>query len=415
MEQRKNVVVIGGGVVGVCCAYYLARGGCKVTILEKNDICSGCSHGNAGWIVPSYAVPMAAPGMMWKGMRWSFSPDSPFYIKPRLDGALISWLLRFSLRCTKGHVRRCVPVLKELSLESLKLFKELAKIENFEFGFRRDGLLKVFRTMKGFEAAAHEAIMLKEAGLEGVIYDAEGVHKLEPCLMPEVVGGVYYQCDAHITPGAFVTGLAKIIEKDGVKIRRGVEVMGFLSDGPKIRIIETTKGNLDADEIVVAAGADSPELAWLLGLRVPIQPGKGYSVTCVKPKKSPLMPISLGEAKVAVTPMGEHLRFGGTLELSGHDLSLNRVRIAAILASASLYLRDVDQLSIVETWRGLRPCTPDGLPIIGRAKQFENVILAVGHGQLGVSLGPITGKLVAQLAAKQTPQINLEPLRAERF
>jgi D-amino-acid dehydrogenase len=415
VEQRKHAVVIGGGVVGVCAAWYLLRDGFKVTLVDKEHVCAGCSHGNAGWIVPSYSVPMAAPGMMWKGLRWMLSPDSPFYIKPRLDAALCGWLLRFGLKCSKSHVRRSIPVLRDLSLESLKLFKELSALDNLDSGFRRDGLLRVYRTLRGFEAGVREAMLLKEFGIASSIFDTEGVHKYEPCLMPEVVGGILYECDGHLIPDQFVKGLAKIAEKNGLRTRNHTEVMGFLADGARIKVIETTHGTIEADEIVVATGAWSPEIGRMLGLSLPIQPAKGYSVTCMRPKKAPLLPISLGEAKVAVTPLGAHLRFGGTLELGGNDFSLNRVRINAIMSAAALYLRDVESLSVIETWRGMRPCTPDGLPIVGRSKKFENVILATGHGQLGVSLGPITGKLVAQLAAKKQPQINIDALSADRF
>lgn len=411
----ERALVIGGGVVGVCCAYYLARAGLPVTLVEKADICAGSSYGNGGLVVPSHAVPLAAPGVWTKALRWMVDPEGPFFIKPRLDPALATWLWRFRRACTEAHVRRATPLLRDLSYASLALFRELAAIDGLEFGYQEKGALAVFLTETGLAAGVREAQVLGEAGIATKVVDRAGARALEPSLVPEVVGGVFYPEDAHLTPDRFVTGLARVAESLGVEIRRGTEVLGFQTAGRRIVAVETTRGDVHIDQIVLAAGAWSPGLGRLLGLDVPIQAGKGYSVTYERPADGPRMPLMLKEARVGVTPMGEALRFAGTLELAGLDLTINRRRVDAIVRAPARYIRGVEGLKLLEIWRGLRPCAPDGLPILGRSPRFENLILATGHAMIGVSLGPITGKLVAELAVGERPSLDIELLGPGRF
>lgn len=413
--RERNAVVIGGGVIGVCSAYYLARAGWDVTLVEKEDICAGSSYGNGGLVVPSHSVPLAAPGVWLKGLRWMLNPESPFYIKPRLSRELMSWLWRFRRFCNPEHVRRALPLIRDLSYASLALFRELAAIDGFEFGYRQDGVLAIFRTEKGYEEGLKEARLLGEGGVATKILDAAAARALEPSLAPGVVGGILFPDDAHLIPDAFVRGLAAIAERMGARFRTGTEVLGFRSAGHRIVAVETTRGDVQAGEVVLAAGSWSPGLAAALKLHVPIQPAKGYSVTYRRPPGGPRIPLILGEAKVGVTPMGETLRLAGTLELAGLDFSINRRRVNAIVRSAGPYLVGADDLELLEIWRGLRPCTPDGLPIIGRSPRFENLILATGHAMIGVSLGPVTGKVVSQVACAEPPLVDVSALRPERF
>lgn len=413
--KERNAVVIGGGVIGVCSAYYLARAGWDVTLVEKGDICAGSSYGNGGLVVPSHSVPLAAPGVWLKGLRWMLSPESPFYIKPRLSPELMSWLWHFRRFCNPEHVRRALPVIRDLSYASLALFRELAAIEGFEFGYHQDGVLAIFRTEKGYEEGLKEARLLSEGGVATKVLDAAAAGALEPGLAPGVVGGILFPEDAHLIPDVFVRGLAAIVERMGVRLRTGTEVLGFRSAGQRIVAVETTRGDLQAGEVVLAAGAWSPGLAAALKLHVPIQPAKGYSITYRRPPGGPRLPLILGEARVGVTPMGQTLRLAGTLELAGLDLTINRRRVKAIVRSAGPYLVGAGDLELLEIWRGLRPCTPDGLPIIGRSPRFENLILATGHAMIGLSLGPVTGKVVAQVAAAEPPLVDVRALRPERF
>ncbi len=410
-----SVLVIGGGVIGVCSAYYLAKGGCTVTLIDKADICAGSSYGNAGLIVPSHSVPLAAPGVLWQGLKWMLDPESPFYIKPRLDRDLLAWLWRFRGACRESHVARAVPVLRELHYASLALYRELATLDGAAGGFAQRGVLGVFRTAKGYEAGLHEARALEDHGLPSKPLDGAAARALEPSLSADVVGAVLFPDDAHLIPAAFVTELGRAAAALGVRVRPGTEVLALETAGRRVRRVETTRGAIEADQVVLAAGSWSPGLARTLGLSLPIQPAKGYSLTFERPPHGPALPLLLGEARFAVTPMGETLRFAGTLELAGLDFSINRRRVAAIARGAGGYLRGVDGLRLLEIWRGLRPCTPDGLPVIGRPARFENLILATGHAMIGVSLGPVTGKLVAQLAAGAPPLCDLRPVSPDRF
>jgi D-amino-acid dehydrogenase len=409
------VVIVGGGVIGVCAAYYLAAAGARVSVLEQGEIGSGSSYGNAGLVVPSHSMPLAAPGVWQQGLKWMRDPESPFYIKPRLDPALLAWLWRFRRACTEAHVRRALPLLRDLSYRSLTLFRELAALDGVEFGFRQDGALAVYRTPAGYAHAQHEARRLEASGLPAKIVDAAGARDLEPSLARDVVGGVLFPDDAHLVPDRFVRGLARVAEARGVALRPGTEVLGFRTAGHRVTTVETTRGPVAADTVVLAAGSWSAGVARGLGLRLPIQPAKGYSVTYARPAAGPRLPLLLGEARFAVTPMGEQLRFAGTLELAGLDFSINRRRVEAIVRGAARYLVGVEGLPLREIWRGLRPCTPDGLPLVGRPAGWENVILATGHAMIGVSLGPITGKLVAQLVAGSAPEMDLALLDPDRF
>jgi len=410
-----RIAVIGGGVIGVAAAYYLARDGWQVTLVEKGDICAGSSHGNAGLIVPSHVIPLAAPGVWVKGLRWMLDPDSPFYIKPRLDRRLFSWLWRFRRACTEAHVRRSAPVLRDLTYASLALYRELAALDGLEIGFHQHGTLTVFLTEHGYAEAIGESRLLGRFGVPTKQLDGPAAREMEPSLTPEVVGAILSPDDAQVTPDRFVKGLAHVAETSGVRIMTATEVLGFTVTRPRIAGIETTRGHLEVDLVVLAAGAWSPGIARPLGLELPIQPAKGYGVNYRLPATGPRIPLLLGEAKAGVTPMGDTLRVAGTLELAGLDLSINRRRVAAIRRSAGRYVSGTDDMTLLEIWRGLRPCTPDGLPIVGRSARWENLILATGHAMIGVSLGPITGKLVAQIASGHTPTVGLSALSPERF
>ncbi|MCZ6676778.1 MAG: FAD-dependent oxidoreductase [Candidatus Poribacteria bacterium] len=417
MKHQSEILIIGGGVVGISSAYYLTEQGRQVTVVEKGEVCSGSSYGNAGLLVPSHSVPLAAPGVIQKGLRWMMNPESPFYIKPRLDRELLKWLWKFRGACNERHVRKSMPILRDLALASLQLFEELATLDDLEFGFEKRGLLMIFKTEKGLKGGVEEAHLMEEVGIQTQVLSPTDIHQLEPNVRANVVGGVFYPQDAHLIPARFVGQLAQHIEKKGADIRPGTEVLGFETLGNQVKTVRTTRGDFVASEVVLAGGSWSAGIAQDLQLELPIQPAKGYSITVKRPEKCPVIPLSLAEAKVAVTPMGETLRFAGTLELAGLDLSINRRRVRAIENAVSDYLPDIDveHLELIEIWRGLRPCTPDGLPFLGRSSRYDNLTIATGHAMIGVSLGPITGQLVSQLVMHEKPGIDLSALNPERF
>lgn len=413
--NEPDVLVVGAGVVGVCSAWYLADAGHSVAVVDAGGIAAGCSHGNCGLIVPSHSIPMAAPGMIARGLRWMFNPESPFYIKFRFERALFSWLWKFRAACREERVRAAIPILRDLHRSSAALYDALAREPGMDCAYGREGLLAVYRTAVGMDHGTEEARLLGEFGQPVKTLDGEAARALVPSLRPGVVGAIHFPEDAHIDPGAFVRGLARRCEERGVRFLTETPVTGFERRGRTVTAVRTSMGDFHPRTIVLAAGSWSPGVARDLELRLPIQPAKGYSITLRAPAVHPRIPMLLMEARVGVTPLGSTLRLGGTLELAGMDLSINERRIGAIRRGASDYLEGTDDLEVLETWRGLRPCTPDGLPIVGRPKTLDNVVLATGHAMIGLSLGPVTGKIVADLVAGKTPDYDLKLLDPARF
>ena len=414
MNNPPDILIIGGGVVGVCAAHYLSEQGASVTIIEKGEVASGSSFANAGLIVPSHSVPMAAPGALADGLKWMLDPGSPFYIKPRLSPDLWVWVLRFLLASRTGPMRRAIPLLRDLHLASTKLYADLASRRDLKFDYEQKGMLMAYTTAQGLHHGAAEAKLLAEFGLSADVLDAAQARQLEPALRDHVVGGVFYPDDGHFNPGTFVQELANVVEKRGVRIQGNTEVLRMETRGNQIKSVLTTSGTFYGKQIVLAAGAWSPRVGRDLGMNIPVQAAKGYSLTVPRPASGPSLPLILGEARVAVTPMGDQLRFAGTLEMAGLDLTVNPRRVDAIANAATNYLK-VEKPATTEVWRGLRPCTPDGLPILGRTRRYENLILATGHAMIGMSTGPISGKLVSQIALGRQNEIDITALRPERF
>ncbi|MFK7848313.1 MAG: NAD(P)/FAD-dependent oxidoreductase [Rhodothermales bacterium] len=415
MSKRKKVVIIGGGAIGLCAAYYLHHSGNQVTVLEKSIYTEGTSLGNAGMLVPSHVVPLAAPGVISQGMRWLFKRDSPFRIKPRLDPALASWLWQFKSFCNDRHVDASMPLLRDLSLASVDLFEQLS--ETFLFHFERRGLLMVHSSEKGEKENLKYGKMAKQVGLEVEELSADALYKLEPGIKTNATGAVYYPQDAHISPNHFTASLQTHLSTEGVDFRTHSPVTEFTRRKGTIVSVKTPSEEFEADEVILAAGSWSPAIARLLGIKLPIQPAKGYSVTLDAPVNGPEIPMILTEAKVTITPMGNQLRFGGTLELAGFDDSIDRVRTSSILNTIPDYLPNIkpEEIQTDQIWSGYRPCTPDGLPMIGRSGAYSNLVIATGHAMIGITLAPITGQLVTNVVNQATPSINIMALKPERF
>ena len=390
-------------------------------VVEKGDVCAGSSYGNAGLVVPNHSIPLAAPGVMLQGLRWMLNPESPFYIKPRFDRELASWLWKFRAAITGKRVRRVMPVIAELSLASVRLFEELAALEGLDFDFEQQGILMTCPDAVAMKEGEDGAEHLRGVGLEVDLLDAGQVSDLQPGVDIRCVGGVYFRQDAHLSPFRFVSGLARKAVEAGATIHSQTEVLGFDVVGDGISRVRTTRGDFAPEQVVLAAGSWSPQLVEELDLELPIQPAKGYSVTFERPSASPRLPIMLAGTKVAITPMGDSLRFAGTLELAGLDFSINRRRVRAIMEAVPKQIPQLhpDHLQLREIWRGLRPCTPDGLPFVGRHFRGEgratNLVVAAGHAMIGLSLGPITGRLVRQIVGGEEPAVELTPLALDRF
>jgi D-amino-acid dehydrogenase len=415
--DRPHVVIIGGGVIGACAAYYLRNEGADVTLLDKGEIGLACSHRNAGYIAPSHFVPLAHPGVITQGLKWMLDPVSPFYIKPRLDPDLLSWVWKFRAHSNERHVRASMIILRDLADLSLKLFEEISRRDGFQFGLEKRGIVMLFNSEKGRRGNLEEVELANEIRVEARLLDKAGLASLDPSIDFRCLGGVHWPGDAHIDPTAFMDGMGEHLKKIGVTIHTGTEVQGFSTENGRIRAVETTSGSVPGDEFVLAGGAWSSTIVKPLGIRLPLQAGKGYSVTVQHPSIKPSLPMILSEARVAITPFAENLRFGGTMELAGLDLSVTERRVDAILKAVPRYLGNVDTAGISRqgAWSGLRPVSPDGLPYIGRFKAYPNLLAATGHAMLGVTLGTGTGKLVAEIISAKTPSLPLGQLNPDRF
>lgn len=412
-----NVGIIGGGIIGLSTAYYLSKSGHEVTVIEQGDLKDGCSFGNAGMIVPSHIIPLAAPGMISKGIRWMFDSTSPFYVKPRFNLELLAWGYQFYKHATSKHVARSIPPLKELSLFSKGRYQELAKELPFDFEYLERGLLMLYKTKEMEHEEAETAKVANDHGIEARILSAGEVQQLEPDVKMDVRGGVYFPGDAHITPQTFINGLIAFLKNSNVKFLANTSVTNFSVEHGKIKHVSAGDRNYVFDEVVVATGSWSGAIAKQLNLNVPMQAGKGYSFTISGVEKNVRVPSIFLEARVAVTPMGNTLRFGGTMEITGVDHSINMERVKGIVNSIPRYYPEmkVTMPARESVWHGLRPCSPDGLPYIGRVKGIENLVVATGHAMMGLSLGPGTGQLVSELINQQKVSIDLRPFAVERY
>lgn len=396
--SSKHVMIIGGGVIGLCSAYYLCRAGCEVTVVDRSpeDDSSGCSHGNAGFIVPSHFVPLAAPGMMSQGLKWMLRSDSPFYVKPRFDLDLLKWTLHFQRASTKKRVDAAAPVLKDISLRSKSLFQELSQELNFRM--KHVGLRMMYQT----EACRSEELEMAEnaakLGIEAKELSAVDVQSEESTLETNVIGAVTYPGDSSLNPSEFMAALKRSLIASDVKFIHDCEVKKLEFSHGSVSELTTGTGELTADEYVLAGGSWSQMLAKQVGLNLPLQAGKGYNVTVQNPSQQVSIPSILCEAKVAVSPFENATRFGGTMELAGLDSSISQVRLNAIKKAVCSYFPNYDSsvLDVPKPWAGLRPCSPDGLPYIGRTAKAKNLCIASGHAMLGLSLGPVTGELISE-------------------
>jgi len=412
----SKVLIIGGGIVGLTSAYYLQKRGYEVTVLDKGDITDNCSFGNAGMIVPSHFVPLAAPGMIKQGIRWMFDSKSPFYVRPSLNGSLINWGLKFMKHATAKHVSQSAAPLRDLSLLSKKLYEGLAKEPDFNFELTNNGILAFYKTEKAGEEEAHLAARAIELGLDMAVLTADECRALQPDLKLDVLGAVHYRCDAHLYPTKLMNALLQYLLNNGVKIERGREVDKIETAGNRIMKVFTGNTAWEADQYVLATGSWSPALAKMADVKISIMPGKGYSFMEPEPQQRLTIPALLCEARVAITPMNGQIRYGGTMELDKINTRINMQRVKGIVESVPAYFPDLKPTLPAEKdiWYGFRPSSPDGLPYIGRSEKRENLIIATGHGMMGLSLGPATGLLVSQIASGMATDLKMEPFAVVR-
>lgn len=412
----KNVVIVGGGIIGLSTAYYLQKEGHKVTVIDKSDLSSGASFVNAGYITPSHIIPLAAPGMITKGIKWMFNSASPFYVKPRLDIDFLKWAWEFKKASTPAKVEKAIPAIKDINILSRDLYEAMKASNDFSFQYDRKGILMCYKTEKAGEAEWEVGQRAIKEGLNVQNLTAEEVHRMEPNAHLNIKGAVFYDSDAHMTPGGFMNEMARYLRANGVDLLAKEEVTDMeFSDG-KIKKIITDKRILGADEVVIAAGSWSSLVTKKLGLKIPVEAGKGYRINVKRPTGITI-PAILMEAKVAVTPMDGFTRFAGTMEIAGINHKINPVRVKAIAKASESYYNGlkIEQSELDSAACGLRPCSPDGLPYIGRPRKYKNLIIATGHAMMGWSLGPATGKLVSEILAGEKTSCDTTLYSPDRF
>lgn len=415
-NNKGNVIIIGAGVAGLSAAYYLVNEGWQVSILEKDDGANNCSFGNAGMIVPSHFTPLAAPGIVAQGVKWMLDSKSPFYVRPSLNLSLIDWGMKFLKHANEKHVERNAEAIRDLNLESSKLYDQLASKEGFDFELRQNGILMLYKSKE----VEHEEIELAEKatslGLDTQVLDSNAVQALEPNLRIDTLGGVLYKCDGIMYPPKLMQLLSAYLVSKGVAFHFHTEVQGFQQSGHRIASIQTNKGEFKADEIVVTGGASLGKLGSKLNLKLPLMPGKGYSFMYSPDSGTSMIHAALLlEARVAVTPMNNQIRFSGTMELGPANDKIYSNRVKGIVESIPKYYPDLKVEYPNDVWFGYRPCSPDGLPYLGRTKKYSNVSIAGGGGMMGLSLGPAFGKSIANILSGQSPVSDISGFSPDRF
>ncbi len=412
----RTVVVVGGGVIGTACAYYLSKAGWQVTLADKGRHGAGCSHANCGYVSPSHVLPLAVPGAFRTAIWSLFQRDSAFAVRPRFDPTLWGWLLRFAARCNKKDMLAAGRGISTLLNSSRALYDQLLREEPIDCEWQTRGILFVFRTQPAMGHYAETNKLLSDSfNMPARRYDGEALNALEPALKPGLAGGWLYEGDAHLRADRLLYAWRRVLEGRGVVVREDCEITGFATSGGTARAALTPQGELPADAFVVAAGAWTPFLNRHLGCKIPIQPGKGYSITMPRPARCPTYPLLFEEHHVAITPMRSGYRIGSTMEFAGYDTTLNHRRLQMLRDGASLYLHEPFAEPVEEEWFGWRPMTYDSLPVIDRSPALANVHVAAGHNMLGLSMATATGKLVAEMLSGQTPHVDPGPYSVGRF
>jgi D-amino-acid dehydrogenase len=411
-----KITIAGAGIIGLCCAYYLRKSGHEVQVLDRGNYAGNCSFGNAGLIVPSHVIPLAAPGVIGQGIKWMFNKRSPFSIKPRISLDLLAWSWRFYRASTSQKVNQAMPVLRDISFLSKNLYSDLISEIQADCDFEKRGLLMLYKTTKMEHEELKTMQLAQSIGLDARKVTPMDLQGLDPGVVYDVLGGVYYPGDEHFNPAKVMTGLRSYLMNNGVKFVNNFNIDDAAIRNGKIAALKSGKNEIEVEYLVAALGSWSPKILKKMDLKLRIQDGKGYSTTITKPKGSPTIPAILLEARAAITPMGQHLRIGGSMELTGMDNRINMHKVSAIMEAFKNYYPGLDPGPVKkeDVWYGYRPCSFDGLPYIGDVKSITNLVVATGHSMMGISLGPATGKLVSELINKDEPSLDMQPFDPQR-
>jgi D-amino-acid dehydrogenase len=412
-----KAIVIGGGIIGLSSAYYLNESGWDVTVLDKGNFLDNCSYGNAGYISPSHFIPLATPGIVKQALKWLFDSTSPFYVQPRLSWPLMQWGWQFMRIATDKHVADSALPLRDLGLLSMNLYECWKKQPQFDFFFEHKGIVELFQTNEKAKHAAHTVHVAEQLGLEAKLLSKEEAEQLEPQTKMDVIGGLHFKCDAHCYPNDLMKNLIAYLQEKKVSLLEKQEVKRIEKKNGKIEKVLTGSKEFSADLFVIATGAWSREVASMMGNRLPLMPGRGYSMTLTDDRLKLNFPSILMEGRVALTPMNGKLRIGGTMEITPTDTPPRMNRVKGIVMAVKKFFPgfDIPPLAPENIWYGYRPCSADGLPYIGRPKGVGNAIIATGHAMVGLTFGPGTGKLVAELAEGNKTSMNIAPFSPDRF
>jgi D-amino-acid dehydrogenase len=409
-----RVAVVGGGVIGLACAVELRKRGAEVVLVERTTLGAGASSGNAGWIVPVFATPLPAPGVVATSIRWMLRPDSPLFIRPRLDVTLLRWLWSFWRNSNRREFERGLAALSAFSAHALADFDAL-EADGVEMEMAERGVLFLFTEPASADHVRHEIELMEPYGYASPeMLDHAAVAELEPAVAAGVVGGLFVPKERHLRPETLLRGLGQRARELGIEVRTQAPVLEITRQGDRVSSIRTSSESIDADEVVICAGAWSPRLLEPLGLNVPIQAGRGYGVTIDQPGTSLRHPTYLVERRIACTPLAGTLRLAGTMEFAGLDAPPEPRRFASIRRGADQYLRGWRGASEAE-WCGPRPVTPDGLPMIGRFGSYRNLSIASGHAMLGVTHAPSTAIAIADLLCNGQSRYDISAFAPGRF
>ena len=415
----SKAIVIGGGIIGLSSAWYLRQSGWEVTVLDKDDFSDNCSYGNCGYVCPSHFIPLATPGIVQQGLKWMWNSKSPFYVQPRLSRSLIDWGLKFMRSATPEKVEAAAVPLRDIAIMSQREYEGWAKTPGFDFAYQHKGLLEIFQTAEKAEHAHHTVEQAHALGLTDTkLLDYNALQSLEPHTKINAKGAILFNCDAHLYPNKLMKGLIALLQQRGVQLMAGEEVLRFEKQGDAIKKVITHKNAWEADAVVIATGSWSREIAAQAGIRLPMVPGRGYSVTLEDSPHRVNYPSVLMEGRAAITPMdGNKIRFGGTMEITSTKTPPRMNRVQGILDAVKRFYPefDVPLPAADKIWYGYRPCSADGLPFIGRTRKWNNLVVATGHAMLGLSLGAGTGRLVSEIVNEQPVSMDISPFSVERF
>jgi len=416
MSDKDDVIVIGAGIIGISCAHYLNRAGYQVTVIEKDTVAGACSKSNCGFICPSHVLPLTERGAVATAFKSLLNPNAPFRVKPSFDPTLWSWMFQFARRCNQETMVKAGHGLKSILDASMENYRLLIKEESIECEWRDDGLLYVFRNQSGMNGFAERNDFLsKEYNVRAKRLDGNELLQLDPALKVDLAGGFHYEGDASMKPEKLNKSWYTLLKKQGVTFIEQCALKNTARQSSKITGLITSQGEMKAGHYVLATGAWSPQWEKEFQCKLPIQPGKGYSVTLELPDPAPRYSMLFPEHRVGVTPFDHDIRLGSIMEFSGFDTSIKEERIHLLRESTNAYLKNPITAPFKEQWFGWRPMTYDSLPLIGPAPQLKNVHLAVGHNMIGLSLAPSTGRLIAEIMSGSEPHIDPRPYRPDRF